>query len=244
MQSLPSYDPHKRPDDNFTDVWTKLVQYGSREYFTEDDYLSALPVLLNGDPLEEFQAMHSKGERLNTILDYFAVRYSKQVTIKDHKSAVDNFKRLHTEALLTSMARASTLIDKLAILHTDTAWPEMRSVYQRQILNQIIHQRVKHNLDYEEAKLIEEGGTYTIDTLIRIASRYETAHGLEPTKDVETLYQTVSGQLKVNAIAADKMDSQIRVLKQQQHPTKDLSTKFDDLANIIVNAVTFKDTKK
>ena len=236
-QSVIVFDRSKNPDQDFTDVWTKLVQYGTREYFTEEEYMSCLPILLTGPPLEEFFIRQRRGESLSDILNFFAVRYCKQVTVREHQAAVDHFTRLKTESLQESMARASTLIDKLEILHSAAAWPEIREKYRKDLMLQIMKPNVKQYLTLEDATLREEGGEYSVDALIKIASRYEITQGLLPEKDMETVFQTASGGLRTTF--EDPM-SQLKASKKQQWKNKDLESKVDDIATFVANAATFK----
>ena len=187
------FNPHEHKAD-FNQMWNKLTSYGQLNYFTEEDYITALTYILEGDAYEALTSMTEESQSLQYIINYFAKVYGRKRSINKDRTAVDNFTRFKDEPLEICMHRSLIAIDRLRHLHSPEAWPEIRDIFRRNILTQMISEKTKRHIQIEENKILEKTGLHIdIDKLIDIAQEFELFHGEIPHKDVSTIFKAASG---------------------------------------------------
>ena len=90
----PPFNPDLHPKQRLKYVWDKRLNYGWDDYFTEAEYLSALGMVLSGEPFETFnQCIRSRYNLMQTI-DELTTFNESGSTINDIKRDLTNFKRL------------------------------------------------------------------------------------------------------------------------------------------------------
>ncbi|MCZ2207549.1 hypothetical protein [Cylindrospermopsis raciborskii] len=182
------------PKTDFNQVWSKLTAFGQRHYYEEEEYLTALRYVLEGEAYDAFALMTEEQHSLQYIIDYFAKVYGKKRSLLRDRKAVDDFTRHKNEPLDVCMHRSLVAIDRLQHLHSKEAWPEIRNTMRRNILTQIIADETRRHIQLEENEILEKTGLHIpIEKLINMAQKFETFHNKIPSKDVTTAFQVASG---------------------------------------------------
>lgn len=168
------------------------------------------------------------------ILETLVDLYAKKQTMSDHQKAVDNFIRLKGEELPLAMGRVKILANRLQSSSDHYAWPETRHRMLRSVLKQIILPATRRDLDLKEFEALEAGGKTDIDTLVKIADRYERVNDMVPTSDCATIFMSASCQPKITAI---DQQNQISALKKEKSSEKsELKQIKDDLTQLLQTA--------
>lgn len=200
---------HQKAD--FNQMWNKLTSYGQLNYFAEEDYITALTYILEGEAYEALTLMTDEPQSLQYIIDYFAKVYGRRRSINKDRATVDNFTRHKDEPLDICMHRSLISIDRLKHLYSVEAWPEIRDILRRNILTQMISDRTKRYIQIEENKIIEKTGLQIdIDKIIDMAQQFELLHDETPNKEVPTVFKVASGGFTES----------FRQIKQELHDVK------------------------
>jgi hypothetical protein len=162
--------------------------FGRGEYLNGEDYMTILSIILRGNIAKDFRIMDREGKSLKDIVDELCVLYDTTQTLDDFQKEVDDFKREKNENLKKYMARANKLIRRLEPLSTKAAWPETYNNMRQAILRQVVMPTTRAHIDMEEHHLIKAGAVYDVDTLIKMAHKYQSYHSAIPTKDIQTVY--------------------------------------------------------
>jgi len=115
------------------------------------------------------------------MLDHIGAVYAKKRSMISDKKAVDEFSRNKGEELESCLQRAEIVIDKLKVLHSETAWPEIKLQLKRKILMQVIAEEVKKFILAEENEAIENTGIpIAFNKMVKLAAKYERQTGKTP----------------------------------------------------------------
>jgi len=219
MSVTGTYDP-KNGNADFQHIWSKLIGYGQANYFNEQEYKDALRYILQGDAYDTFLSFEQTNQTFHYMIEYFGQVYMKKRTRDADRQAVDKFARLKDEPLEVCMHRSQVAIDRLRHLHRDTEWPEARKAMRRNILTQVITDETRKYIQMEEDETLESMGyTYDLETLIRMASKYEKLHNKAPKKELSTVFQVASGGLVDDP---QKLKNELLHLKKENFSDKNL----------------------
>ena len=228
-RDMPNFDRNKFPEQDFQSVWSKICAYGERYYLSEEEFFHILDTKLDGDAHLDFRALQKDGAGLRKILDVFAIKYCKTMTLEDYNQQIDNFKRIGNEDLKLTMQRAKDLFTKTKPLYRASAFEDQMDDRIKIILKQVIPSGARAEVLKMEQNAREQGGIYTAETLIEIAHKYERAHKCVPTKDIQVLFQAGSGDLLINPIDYQKLEQQVKSLKQEVFQKKEPETKTEEI---------------
>lgn len=218
------------PKADFNQMWNKLTAYGRLNYFEENDYITALTYILDGDAYDALTSMTEEDQSLTYIVDYFAKVYGRKRSINKDRMAVDNFTRMKDEPLHICMTRSLIAIDRLKHLHSPEAWPEVRDILRRNILTQMISDKTKRHIQIEENKILEKTGLHIeIDKLIDIAQEFEMFNGEIPQREVSTIFKAASGGFTED----------IASMRQElQHFRKSKNSQKNQISDIVQDLIT------
>ncbi len=130
------FDPLDKNHD-FIQTWQVLLRYRKSNFFREKDYIDALFHISRGDAktiLIEFTRLNKS---LKQILDHFASIYSVKHSLVSDRRAIKNFTRKKGELLKAAMHRYDIILDKIRLLHSNQAWPEVSHNMKKVKLMQI-----------------------------------------------------------------------------------------------------------
>ncbi len=128
-------------------MWIKICRYGQGKHLTEDEHRFILGHVIQGDALDDFHAMEKANKPLHYIVNQLALQHDALDTLDEQKFQLDNFKCLKSEPLSKAMNRASTIINKLALLYSYSVWPERSNELTKGILRQIVGDSTRAYLD-------------------------------------------------------------------------------------------------
>jgi hypothetical protein len=84
------------PSDANADIvrtWDQMKQYGTKQFFTEEDYITAWTKVTSGDALQQLHNMIHSKYSLTRILKFWEELYSKTRSITDQQEIIDSFRR-------------------------------------------------------------------------------------------------------------------------------------------------------
>jgi hypothetical protein len=129
------------PSDANADIvrtWDQMKQYGTKQFFTEEDYITAWTKVTGGDALQQLHNMIHSKYSLARILKFWEELYSKTRSITDQQEIIDSFRRKKKEPLVAAMLRVTVDIDQMEYAKDPAAWNGIRDKQQREILMKII----------------------------------------------------------------------------------------------------------
>ena len=229
--NVPKFDPDSTSDNNFENTWTAALQFGSLEYFEEEQYHQVLATVLRGQALRSYKDMRKTKCSLRHILDTFAELYGAANTIEEDQAEVDNFKRKPNESIKRAMSRLSFFVERLRCLYDPAAWKEISYNMLKQTLMQIISEKTRSYIEHEEAKIKKLGVKYTMKDLIDQIYDYEVSHKTVPKGEVATVHQVASGQPQV---WANDLKNRQKAITSQKHEATDIGK----IAQLISKATT------
>ncbi len=229
---------------SFKLVWTEILNFGRGKYLGEDDYKTILSIILRGNIAKDFRIMDKEVKSLKDIVDELCVLYDTTQTLDDFQKEVDDFKREKNENLKKSMARANKLIRCLEPLFTEAARPETYNNMRKAILYQVVAPTTRAHIDMEEHRLIKAGAVYNLDSLIKMAHKYESYHSAIPTKDIQTVYQVASMAPRKSLIEITRTEDQLNYLKSEMSQNKGWEAKLEEVIQIAANAANYKDRSR
>ena len=118
---------------------------------------------------------------LHQILQTFSDLYTKSKTIVDHMNDLNLFVRKSGETIVTAMRRARVMAERVRHLWPQALWENgKRLEVLTSILKQIIDQKTRKHLEYEEMKYLKTGTILEYKAILDIVETYETTNGLIP----------------------------------------------------------------
>jgi hypothetical protein len=90
---IPSFYPDKT-DNTFKVVWARLVLYGEEKYFTEEDYIQCLSIIVQGNAFLQFLNMKKENYTLAQMVNHLTILYDNVDTLDQHKKRVDDLKEV------------------------------------------------------------------------------------------------------------------------------------------------------
>ena len=231
LQAVKYFNPDTQSNSvDFSDTWRHIISYTQRLKLTEQTYIEILLMVMQGSAHKVVFDMVENESSLDDILDILSSLYVKKKTILDDMREINSFKRKANEPLLSTMARARILMEKLKHMYTPYAWPEHCERSLTQILKQVITPATRRHIDLEEANKFRIGVPADYTTLVEMADTYEAAHDQIPKVEMAT---TVGGHSGVPSAPPDMVSP----------PSELLVTKLENLENIVLNAIDPKDRR-
>ena len=132
------------------------------------------------------------------------ILYDTTQTLDDYQLEVDNFKRDKNENIKKTKARASKLIRHLEPLSDEAAWPETFNNMRKSILRQVVNASTRVHIDLEEGRLVKAGASLDVESLVKMAHKFERYNNAIPTKDAPTIYQVATLTPKKSSIKISK----------------------------------------
>lgn len=186
---------------NFKHIWTKFVAYGQNNYFDEEEYKVGLSYILTGEAYNTLYQLQESKTSLQEIIHFLDKLYIKKRSLSSDKKEIDNFKRLANEDISKTMTKADLCLQKIKFLYSTEAWPEIRNLHLRNILNQVIDKKTLTFIEKEENDTIQNTGLFiTFEKILLMVEKFERNNNLTPTIDVSTIFQVGSGKLNINNI--------------------------------------------
>jgi hypothetical protein len=134
---------------------------------------------------------------LEKILKFWAGIYGGKQNLQTERAQIQNFQRKKNEHLRAAMLRAAVIIEQFAPQYDITAWPAIRTVNLRDVLNRIITPQVARHINAMEENHQMDGYRATLDEIQHAAHFYEQAHDKMPPSEwpPETMTSEISAQL-------------------------------------------------
>jgi hypothetical protein len=154
-----------------------MKQYGTKQFFTEEDYITAWSKVTSGNALQ-----HSKYS-LTKIFKFWEELYSKTRSITDQQEIIDSFRRKKKEALVAAMLRVTVDIDQMEYPKDPAAWNRIRDKQRRDILMKIILPETFSYLRSRREAHKKNGYLLKVDKMIQEAHTFEQSYNYVPQKD-------------------------------------------------------------
>ena len=212
----PPFNPDLHPKQRLKYVWDKLLTYGWDNYFTEAEYLSALGMVLSGEPFETYnRCVRAKNNLMQTI-EELTTFYESGSTINDIKRDLANFKRLAGETITKTMCRYRALVEKMRHEFTPEAWPEVRDVKIITMIKQVVSKTTRQHIELEESRSTQRGYQVPIDEYIRWAEEHEDVYELQPKKEITPMIQMATMAPTMHAEEVRRNNSELKALKSNK----------------------------
>ena len=231
VTNVPKFNPDQPDKGTLEETWNAALQFGSLEYFNEEDYHKVLLTVLQGQAHRTYKEMVKQNKPLKEILSTLQDLYGTQNTIEEDQAAVDNFKRQPKEMIKRAMKRLNVLIERLSCLYDPAAWKEMSYHMQKTSLMQIITEKTRKYIELEMNKTKKYGVRIPLKDLIEQVHEFETSHNQIPKNEVAIVY-TVGTNNIPNWV--NQLGDRQKAIKSQQHE----STDIQKIANMIGKATT------
>ncbi len=230
----------KKPNTDFSHVWSNFLGYGQANYFEEFEYMDALRYILKGDAYDTFLSFEqSSHDTLTNIIEYFGKIYTPKRSLNVHRHEVVHFVRKKDESLEIAMLRCHVAIDRLKILYLPQNWPEARKNSRRNMLTQIITEDTKRYIRMEEDDILEKHGLpIDLDALILMAHKYEIQYNKAPKTEV---FQVASGGLSEDP---HKLKAELKYLKRENFNEKNQKSHQSELSAAPVMTKRFSTDKE
>jgi hypothetical protein len=178
-------------------TWKNLRKYGMQNYFTEEDYIEAFTKVVEGEAVGQLDNMITSNFNLEKILKFWAGIYGGKRNLQTERAQIQNFQRKKNEHLRAAMLRAAVIIEQFAPQYDITAWPAIRTVHLRDVLNRIITPQVARHINAIEENHQMDGCRATLDEIQQAAHFYEQAHDKMPPSEwpPEVMTNEISAQL-------------------------------------------------
>jgi len=219
VTNVPKFNPDQPDKGTLEETWNAALQFGSLEYFEEEDYHKVLLTVLQGPANRTYREMVKRNKPLKEILGTLQDLYGTQNTIEEDQAAVDSFKRQPKEMIKRAMKRLNVLIDRLSCLYDPAAWKEMSYHMQKTSLMQIITEKTRKYIELEMNKTKKYGVRIPLKDLIDQVHEFETSHNQIPKNEVAIAY-TVSPTNIPNWV--NQLGDRQKAIKSQQHETADI----------------------
>ena len=179
---IDSFDPDKNPDQDFGAVWRKILMHTNNLRLDEAAFKDILTVIVQGSAAHVLFELIMEDKPLHQILQTFSDLYTKSKTIVDHMNDLNLFKRKSAETIVTAMRRARVMAERVRHLWPTALWENgKRLEILTSILKQIIHQKTRKHLEYEEMKYLKTGTILEYKAILDIVETFETTNDLIPT---------------------------------------------------------------
>ena len=239
VTNVPKFNPDQ-PDKGGTleETWNAALQFGTLEYFEEEDYHKVLLTVLQGQAHRTYKELVKQNKPLKEILNTLQDLYGTQNTIEEDQAAVDNFKRQPKEMIKRAMKRLNVLIERLSCLYDPAAWKEMSYHMQKTSLMQIITEKTRKYIELEMNKTKKYGVRIPLKDLIDQVHEFETSHNQIPKNEVAIVY-TVGPANIPNWV--NQLGDRQKAIKSQQHEAADIqkiATMIGKATTKVASAVT------
>jgi hypothetical protein len=231
LTNVPKFNPDQPDKGTLEETWNAALQFGTLEYFDEQDFHRVLVTVLQGQAHRTYKEMVKQNKPLREILNTLQDLYGTQNTIEEDQAAVDSFKRQPKETIKRAMKRLSVLIDRLRCLYDPLAWKEMSYHMQKTSLMQIITDKTRKYIEHEINKTKKYGVQIPLKDLIDQVHEYETSHNQVPKNEVAIVYSV--GPTNIPNWVNQLGDRQ-KAIKSQKHEAADIQR----IANMIGQATT------
>jgi hypothetical protein len=174
------------PSDANADIvrtWDQMKQYGTKQFFTEEDYITAWSKVTSGDALQQLHNMIHSKYSLTKILKFWEELYSKTRSITDQQEIIDSFRRKKKEALVAAMLRVTVDIDQMEYAEDPAAWNGIRDKQRRDVLMKIILPETFSYLRSRREAHEKNGYLLKVDEMIQEAHTFEQSYNYVPQKD-------------------------------------------------------------
>ena len=191
---IDSFDPDKNPDQDFGAIWRKVLMHTNNLRLDEAAYKDILTVIVQGSAAHVLFELIMEQKPLHQILQTFSDLYTKSKTIVDHMNDLNQFTRKSGETIVTAMRRARVMAERVRHLWAPALWDNgKRLEILTSILKQIIDQKTRKHLEYEEMKYLKTGTILEYRAILDIVETYESTNGLIPVKTNPLLINVCTG---------------------------------------------------
>ena len=178
---IDSFDPDKNPEQDFGAIWRKILMHTNNLRLDEAAFKDILTVIVQGSAAHVLFELIMEDKPLHQILQTFSDLYTKSKTIVDHMNDLNLFVRKSGETIVTAMRRARVMAERVRHLWPQALWENgKRLEVLTSILKQIIDQKTRKHLEYEEMKYLKTGTILEYKAILDIVETYETTNGLIP----------------------------------------------------------------
>ena len=219
VTNVPKFNPDQPEKGSLEETWNAALQFGSLEYFEEEDYHKVLLTVLQGQAHRTYKELVKQNKPLKEILSTLQDLYGTQNTIEEDQAAVDSFKRQPKEMIKRAMKRLNVLIERLSCLYDPAAWKEMSYHMQKTSLMQIITEKTRKYIELEMNKTKKYGVRIPLKDLIDQVHEYETSHNQIPKNEVAIVY-TVGPTNIPNWV--NQLGDRQKAIKSQKHEATDI----------------------
>ncbi len=174
------------PSDANADIvrtWDQMKQYGTKQFFTEEDYITTWTKVTGGDALQQLHNMIHSKYSLARILKFWEELYSKTRSITDQQEIIDSFRRKKKEPLVAAMLRVTVDIDQMEYAEDPAAWNGIRDKQRRDVLMKIILPESFSYLRSRREAHEKNGYLLKVDEMIQEAHTFEQSYNYVPQKD-------------------------------------------------------------
>ena len=194
------------PDDTNSDIvrtWTQMKEYGTKHFFTENDYITAWSKITSGDALQQLHNMIHSKYSLARILKFWEELYSKTRSITDMQEIIDNFQRKKKEPLVAAMLRVTVDIDQMEYAEDPAAWSGIRDKQRRDVLLRIILPETFAYLRSRREAHEKNGYLLKVEEMIQEAHTFEQSYNYVPTKPCpEHISTTLTASMQLMPVCA------------------------------------------
>ena len=212
----PPFNPDLHPKQRLKYVWDKLLHYGRDNYFSEADYLSALGMVLSGEPFEIYNRCIRANYNLLQTIEELTTFYESGSTMNDIKREHNSFQRLASEAITKTMYRYRALVEKMKDEFTPEAWPEVREVKLIAMLKNVVTRSTRQHIEMEEARCQQMGYKVPIEEYVRWAEEHEDIYDQQPKKSVAPMIQMATMAPSLHAEEVQRNMSQLKNMKSNK----------------------------
>jgi hypothetical protein len=171
------------PNADVVRTWDQIKQYGTKLFFTEEDYITAWTKVTSSDTLQQLHNMIHSKYSLAKIFKFWEELYSKTRSITDQQEIIDSFQRKKKEALVAAMLRVTVDIDQMEYAEDPAAWNGIRDKQRRDILMKIILPETFSYLRRQREAYEKNGYLLKVDEMIQEGRTFKQSYNYVPQKD-------------------------------------------------------------
>jgi hypothetical protein len=157
--------------------------YGTKQFFNEEDYITAWAKVTSGNALQQLHNMIHSKYSLAKFLKFWEELYSKTRSITDQQEIIDSFWRKKKEALVAAMLRVTVDINQMEYAKDPAAWNGIRDKQWHDVLMKIILPETFSYLRSRREAHEKNGYLLKVDEMIQEAHTFEQSYNYVPQKD-------------------------------------------------------------
>ena len=195
--AIPAFNPEVSPEQDFADTWRQVLLHTAQFKLDDKAYRHILTVIMQGSSSRILYDMLQTYSDVGDIVQALGEMYSRRRTIVDDMTALNNFKRLANESIITCMQRATMMAVRVRHIYPPEVWEKSkRKEILMSILRQVVTTETKRHIEYEELKYLKVGAQMTYKAMLDLVETFEAANAQIPKVDRELMINVSSGSPK------------------------------------------------